>query len=304
MSAARTRLAEPPAPGLDGAGPVTGLAPPPNGRDRGLLAALEPERRIDDWGRSERVESAFDAAVGEFLYRRWFRCAVAGVENVPDEGGALLAVNADGAVGAGALMIAKAVREEHPLARPVQIAVGARHRSVPGLSMLVEKLGGVVAHPANVERVLGEEGRLLLASPEVWRRPRPVGVERYDLSRFEVAGPIELALRSGAPIVPVCVVGVEEAWALLARTPVPGRLGALFDAPIRPLLPLLDPVRGAVCLPTRVEVRFLEPLASPRLSGDPAADAELARALAAELRERLQAGLLRIIATRRSTWRR
>jgi 1-acyl-sn-glycerol-3-phosphate acyltransferase len=304
MRAARTWLVEPPASGLDGAGPATGLAPPPNGRGRGLLAALEPERRIDDWGRSERVESAFDATVGEFLYRRWFRCAVAGVEHVPDEGGALLATNGDGAVGPGALMVAKAVREEHPVGRPVQIAVGARHRSVPGLSMLVEKLGGVVAHPANVERVLGEEGRLLLASPEARRSSQPVGVERYQLGRFEVAGPIELALRSGAPVVPVCVVGIEEALALLARSPAPRRLGALLDAPIRPLLPLLDPMRRAVCLPTRVEVRFLEPLAAPRLSGDPATDAELARAFAAELRERLQAGLLRVLAGRRSAWRR
>jgi 1-acyl-sn-glycerol-3-phosphate acyltransferase len=201
-------------------------------------------------------------------------------------------------------MVAKAVREEHPLGRPVQIAVGARHRSVPGLSMLVEKLGGVVAHPANVERSLGEEGRLLLACPEVRRRPQPAGVERYRLGRFEVAGPIELALRTGAPIVPVCVVGVEEVSAVLARSPAPRRLGTLLDAPIRPLLPLLDPVRRALCLPTRVEVRFLEPLAAPRLAGDPAADAELARALAGELRERLQDGLLRLLATRRSAWRR
>ena len=68
---------------------------------RSLLPAIEPDRRIDDWGRSERVEGVFDATLVEFFYRYWFRCEVEGVENVPAEGGALLVSNHAGALPPG-----------------------------------------------------------------------------------------------------------------------------------------------------------------------------------------------------------
>ena len=47
-------------------------------RMRSLLAAIEPDRTLDDWGRSERVERIFDATLVEFFYRYWFRCEVEG----------------------------------------------------------------------------------------------------------------------------------------------------------------------------------------------------------------------------------
>ncbi len=65
---------------------------------RDLLPAIEPERRLNDWGRSERVEGAFDKTLVEFFYRYWFRAEVEGVENVPAEGGALLVSNHSGAL--------------------------------------------------------------------------------------------------------------------------------------------------------------------------------------------------------------
>ena len=82
--------------------------------DRSLLPAIEPERRIDDWGRSERVEEAFDRTVVEFFYRYWFRVDVEGIENVPADGGALLVSNHSGALPPDAAMIGRAIREEHP----------------------------------------------------------------------------------------------------------------------------------------------------------------------------------------------
>ncbi len=42
------------------------------------LPGLEPERRITDWGRSERIESLVDRTLYEFLYHYWFRVEVDG----------------------------------------------------------------------------------------------------------------------------------------------------------------------------------------------------------------------------------
>ena len=51
--------------------------------DDAPAAGVEPERQLNDWGRSERVEGLFDRTVVDFLYRLWFRCEVEGIENVP-----------------------------------------------------------------------------------------------------------------------------------------------------------------------------------------------------------------------------
>ena len=123
-------------------------------RARDLLPAIEPDRPLDDWGRSERVEGVFDRDLVEFFYRYWFRAEVEGIENVPAEGGALLVSNHSGALPPDAAMIAKAIREEHPSPRPLYLTVEHFFKGYPGFSMLIPKIGGVAAHPANVHRLL------------------------------------------------------------------------------------------------------------------------------------------------------
>src|SRR5690349_1821227 len=86
---------------------------------RALLPAIEPDRQVTDWGRSEWVEGIFDKTIYEFLYHYWFRVEVEGIENVPSVGGALLVSNHGGAVPPDAAMIAKAITEEH--ARPRRV---------------------------------------------------------------------------------------------------------------------------------------------------------------------------------------
>src|SRR5918999_6352631 len=95
----------------------------PTGDLKEHLPGVEPERRLNDWGRSERVEDFFDATVAEFFSRYWFRAEVEGIENVPAGGGALLVSNHSGALPPDAAMIAKAIKEEHAHPRPVNITV-------------------------------------------------------------------------------------------------------------------------------------------------------------------------------------
>src|SRR3954467_763573 len=78
------------------------------------LPGVEPERTLNDWGRSERIEGLFDRTRAAFLYRLWFRCEVEGVEHVPARGGALVVSKYTGALPPDAAMIAKAIKEEHP----------------------------------------------------------------------------------------------------------------------------------------------------------------------------------------------
>ena len=65
---------------------------------RDYLPAVETDRQVNDWGRSERVEGLFDKTLVDFFYNYWFRADVEGIENVPSNGGALLVSNHSGAL--------------------------------------------------------------------------------------------------------------------------------------------------------------------------------------------------------------
>src|SRR5918992_3086447 len=105
-------------PALRAGSPLPAL---PDEELRKHLPGVEPERRLTDWGRSGRIEGLMDRTLVEFFYRYWFRAEVEGIENVPASGGALLVSNHGGALPPDAAMIGKAIREEHPAPRPVNV---------------------------------------------------------------------------------------------------------------------------------------------------------------------------------------
>src|SRR3954449_7391633 len=207
------------------------------GNLRDHLPALETERQVNDWGRSERVEGLFDKTIGDFFYNYWFRAEVEGIENVPASGGALLTSNHSGALPPDAAMIAKAIKEEHPQGRPLNITVEHFFKGYPGFSMLIPKLGCVAAHPANVHRLLYDEEQLVLVFPEGRKGTEKLYKDRYRLRRFGRGGFVEAAMRAQAPIVPVCVIGAEEAAPVFAQVSVLQKLTGLLYFPITPTFP-------------------------------------------------------------------
>src|SRR5215211_2106189 len=192
----------------------------PAERLRDLLPAIEPDRQLNDWGRSERVEGVFDRTIVEFFYRYWFRAEIEGIENVPAEGGALLVSNHSGALPPDAAVIARAIREEHPRPRPLHITVEHFFKGYPGFSALIPKIGCVPAHPANVHRLLYDERQLVLVFPEGRKGTEKTYNQRYRLRRFGRGGFVEAATRGEAKLVPVCVVGAEEAAPIFGHVDV------------------------------------------------------------------------------------
>jgi 1-acyl-sn-glycerol-3-phosphate acyltransferase len=256
------------------------------------LPGLEPERTVTDWGRSERVEGLVDRVIYDFLYRYWFRVEVEGVENVPDEGGALLLANHAGAVPPDGAMVAKAIKEEHARPRPVHILAAPRRSGTPGVGMLQMKLGRVPAHPANVHRLLADEHELVLAFPEGAPATAKPFKERYRLRPFDGGRLVQEALRAGATIVPVAIVGAEEALPVLARI-TPSRLIALL-----PRVQVVPPLP----LPAKFRIRFLEPVPTEDLPQRSCERQNLVLALTEEIRALIQENLLELVGERRSVW--
>jgi len=270
---------------------------------RDLLPAIEPDRRLNDWGRSERVEGFMDQTLVEFLYRYWFRAEVEGIENVPADGGGLIVSNHSGALPPDAAMIAKAIREEHSHPRPLHITVEHFFKSYPGFSMLIPKIGCVAAHPANVHRLLYDEEQLVLVLPEGRKGTEKLYKDRYRLRRFGRGGFVEAAMRAEAKLVPTCVVGAEEAAPIFAQVDFMKRLTGLLYFPLTPTFPWLGPLGMLGYLPAKFKLRFLEPIDTVALGGREAAqDKALVQTVAQEIRARIQENLHEMVGKRKSVW--
>jgi 1-acyl-sn-glycerol-3-phosphate acyltransferase len=267
---------------------------------RRLLPGVEPERRIDDWGRSERIEGVFDRTLLEFFYRYWFRCEVEGIENVPSAGGALVVSNHSGALPPDAAMIGKAIREEHPHPRPLNVTVEHFFKGYPGFSMLLPKIGCVAAHPANVHRLLYDEQQLVLVFPEGRKGTEKLYKDRYKLRRFGRGGFVEAAMRARVPIVPVCVVGAEEAAPVFAQFSLLQRLTGLLYFPLTPTFPHFGLLGMLGYLPAKFKIRFLEPIDVTREGQN--ADKSLVQTIAHEVRARIQENLFEMVMERKSVW--
>jgi 1-acyl-sn-glycerol-3-phosphate acyltransferase len=296
VAAERTSLAGTPAADTE---PHGGLPAP---RDRDLLPAIEPERQLNDWGRSELVEEVFDRTLVEFFYRYWFRTEIEGIENVPSSGGALLVSNHSGALPPDAAVIARAIREEHPDPRPLNITVEHFFKGYPLFSMLIPKIGCVAAHPANVHRLLYDEEQLVLVFPEGRKGTEKPFHQRYRLRRFGRGGFVSAAMRAGAKLVPVCVVGAEEAAPVFAQVGALRKLTGLIYFPITPTFPWLGPLGMLGYLPAKFKVRFLEPIDTAELGANAEDDKALVQTISQEVRARIQENVHDMVAARKSVW--
>jgi 1-acyl-sn-glycerol-3-phosphate acyltransferase len=280
-------------------------AAPPGGDARAFLPAIEPERQVTDWGRSERVEGLLDRTLYDFFYHYWFRVEVEGIAHVPSTGGALLVSNHSGAVPPDAPMILKAIKEEHPRPRPLHLTVEHWFKGYPGLAMLVAKLGGVPAHPANVQRLLRDEQQLVLVFPEGRKGTEKLYKDRYRLRRFGRGGFVEAAMRGRAPIVPVAVVGAEEAMPAFAQLKPLQRLTGLIYFPITPTWPHFGLLGMVGYLPAKFKIRFLPPIRTDEFDParpEPWEDKALVQTVAHDVRAAIQEELYDMVGKRRSVW--
>ena len=130
-------------------------------------------------------------------------------------------------------MMSVAILKNHPLPRHPRFMVLDWAFRLPWVSAFMRRVGGVVASPYNAMRLL-EQGHLVMVFPEGTKGAGKPFSERYRLQRFGRGGFVEIALRTGAPIVPVAIVGSEEIYPKLGESRL---LARLIGAPYFPLTP-------------------------------------------------------------------
>ena len=268
---------------------------------RALLPATDEERSLDDWGRSESFFSLMEPLLN-FYYRYWFRVETEGIENVPSEGGALLVSNHSGALPPDAPMIMQAIRNEHPDPRPLYMLGEHWFKGYPGVGMLTNKIGLVAAHRANAQRLLYDEGRLAIVFPEGQKGSRKVYWQRYRLRRFGRGGFVRTAIRAQVPIVPIALVGGEEAMPIFAHMRTMQRLTGLIYFPLNHAFPHFGLAAAAMYMPAKFKIRFLEPIDMAEYPPETADDPAEIQGIAERIRTRIQLELDEMVGARRSVW--
>ena len=253
---------------------------------------------VDEWGRSERVRS-LARRLYDPVYRYWFRVEWEGLERIPRTGGALLVANHAGAIPPDAPVIMHGIERE--LGRPVYGLADSFFRTVPVVGTLWSRTGGVPAHPDNAYRLLHDRQELALVFPEGTKGPSKRYADRYRLRRFGRGGFVEIAMRAGVPVIPIAVVGAEEAMPVLFRSYHLARALRLPYFPVTANMLAFGPLLGAVTyFPAKLRLRVLEPVTFDVEPGLERYSKSRVMDEAEQVRSRLQDALHDVLRERRS----
>jgi 1-acyl-sn-glycerol-3-phosphate acyltransferase len=223
--------------------------------------------------------------VGELslaAFRRWWwRVDVVGAERIPPGPVLLVANRGSTLLPYDALMAAVTLGGSGRPPRRVHPFVDEWLTALPVVGPALEGLGAERVAPPRVRRVL-EGGEAALVFPEGRDAVARPYTHAYRVEKFARPALLRVAVATGVPIVPVGIIGVDEVHPVLARIPLPRILSAL-DVPALALTPTLVP------LPTKWRLFIGDPLdTAARHRPADAGDGGAMRALAAQVRERLQ----------------
>src|SRR5215210_5681983 len=169
---------------------------------------------------------------------------------------------------------------------------GAERVPAHGRALLTANHAGILPWDATMVSMvlLLEQDHLVAVFPEGVKGTGKPYSERYRLQRLGRGGFVEIALRTGAPIVPVAVVGSEEIYPKIADLPAVARLIGAPYFPVTPAFPLLGPL-GIVPLPSKWRIEFLEPIETASYGAEAAEDRALVLELSERVREEIQQAL-------------
>jgi 1-acyl-sn-glycerol-3-phosphate acyltransferase len=264
-----------------------------------IVARLQGDYSQDEWGFDEEFLSLVYPFF-EFMYERWWRVTSTGVEHIPGRGSAMLVANHAGVLPWDATMMNVAIYKQHPQPRQPRFMVLDWAFRLPWVSAFMRRVGGVVASPYNAMRLL-QQGHLVMVFPEGAKGAGKPFSERYRLQRFGRGGFVELALRTGAPIVPVAIVGSEEIYPKLAESRLLAKLTGAPYFPITPTFPALG-MLGAVPLPSRWRIEFCAPIDLSEHGPEAAEDRALVFELSEQIRETIQDKLFENLVRRGSAF--
>lgn len=286
---------------------------PPADSDVDWMALFESARRrfariggmhdvsgaVDDFGMDADTVANARPWI-EWLFDRWWRVEVSGTETLPEHGPCLFVANHSGLLPWDGLMLAHALERHDPAAPRARFLMADWIATLPFAAPAITRLGGVRACRENADRLL-RTGRSVVSFPEGAKGAAKVFRQRYRVQRFGRGGVIRTAIAARVPLVPVAVVGAEEAHPVLFKIESAARAIGLPFVPVTPTFPALGPL-GLLPLPSKWSITFGPPIAADEIDAGAAADETLVWRMTEDLRDQIQTMLDRAVRARRSVW--
>ena len=238
------------------------------------LGSLEYDR----WG-YHRGTSEAAAALTKLFYEHYFRVEAYGREHIPPNGRILVVANHSGYLPLDGALIGYSMLTNPFGPRIPRAMIERFFPGVPYVGNFMNAIGAVVGETRNCYDMLnGDEA--VIVFPEGARGSGKGFSKRYQLQRFG-NGFVQIAIDTQTPVIPVAVVGCEEALPMLGNLKgLAGKMGLPYLA-VGPLLPL----------PVKVTIEFGDPI---QLSGPVQSEDDLdimAETVKQQIRRLLQNGL-------------
>jgi 1-acyl-sn-glycerol-3-phosphate acyltransferase len=227
--------------------------------------------RIDPTDLDQRNPDAISRVFPRFsfLFDKYFRCEIEGLDNVPEEGAAIIFGNHSGStytLEAG--MLAVALMRRYGFDHPLYVLCHKAFFDVPKLRQWFLDFGCVLASRDVASNVLRRGGQFVVF-PGGDRDSHKPFRERHKVDFFGHAGFIRMSLKERVPLVPFAHVGTHETIFVLSRGERLARalrLKRLTGLAVFPLVlsfPFglsLGPIFPAIPLPSKFSMKLLPPV--------------------------------------------
>lgn len=265
-----------------------------------LRKRVTGDYEVDEFGFDPELTDNVLMAPLRPLYKNWFRVDVVGIENIPNDGGALVVANHSGTLALDSVMTQLAILDEHPKHRHLRMLGANLVFATPFVGEVARKSGTTLACNPDAERLL-KNGELVGVWPEGFKGIGKPFSDRYKLQRFGRGGFVAAAIRTGTPIIPTAIVGAEEIYPMIGNAKTLARVLGLPYFPITPTFPWLGPL-GLVPLPSKWIIAFGEPIHTDEYDASAADDPMLLFNLTDQVRENIQQMLYKLLMQRKGVF--
>lgn len=234
-----------------------------------------------------------------FFYEDYFKVDLRGLENIPDEGGAMLVGNHSGLLPIDAGMITMAMANTHKTPRRIRYLVTDWFFTLPGVKKWIIETGQVRASKENATKILRAK-ELVGVYPEGIRGVGKTLSERYRVLDFH-PGFVQMAIAEQVPIIPVATVGGDEIFPNLVNLKTIAQLVRMPFFPVTWAFPFLPFPTNFVPLPVRWKIN-IHPAIKLDYPPEKANDRKLVLKLAREIQYQVQRDLNKSLRERKSTF--
>ena len=212
---------------------------------------------VDEFGMDPAMVARFKSFF-DFLYFKYWRVKTTGINNIPNDGRALIVGNHSGTVPYDGAMLAMSILNEHPVRKDTRFLVEDFVYHMPVVGSLMYRIGGVRACPENAERLLST-GHLVIVFPEGVKGIGKYFKDRYKLQRFGRGGFVKLCITTKSPIIPVGIVGAEEIHPIIFKSNTLSKIIGVPYIPVTPSFPHLG-LLGCIPFPSKWSIHFGKPI--------------------------------------------